>query len=342
VITAALPGPQPIAERDAVDAEIFAREVLPGYRPVVLRRQVANWPAVAAGSRGPRAAATYLTRFAGQKAADVMIGPPEVAGRFFYAEDVRGFNFARRQVPLSVLIAQLMKLADQPDGYSLYAGAAAADDHLPGWAGENGLGLPLPGARARVWIGNKSHISTHYDVSDNIACVVAGRRRFTLFPPEQIDNLYIGPLDVTVAGQPASMVDLTAPDLERYPRFIEAMRHALSAELEPGDAIFIPALWWHDVQALGSLNVLVNYWSEPSDGVSPFPALIHALMAVRDLPAPEKAAWRAWFDHYVFADNAVMRPAEHLPDHARSILGPASPGRTARLLHFLQRALGPS
>ena len=32
------------------------------------------------------------------------------------------------------------------------------------------------------------------------------------------------------------------------------------ADLEPGDAIYIPALWWHAVQATGELNVLVNYW----------------------------------------------------------------------------------
>ena len=336
---AALPEPQPIAERGAVDAETFAREVLPGYRPVVLRGQVADWPAVAAGSAGPRETAAYLARFAGPKPTDVMIGPPAIAGRFFYAEDMRGFNFARQQVPLPALIARLVKLLDEPDGYALYAGAAAADDHLPGWAGENALGLPLPGARARVWIGNESHISTHYDVSANIACVVAGRRRFTLFPPEQIDNLYVGPLDVTVAGQPASMVDLTAPDLERYPRFAEAMRHALSAELAPGDAIFIPALWWHSVRSFGPLNVLVNYWAEPAEGVSPFPALIHALLAVRDVPAPERAAWRAWFDHYVFAEDAEAQTGEHLPDHARSILGPASAERTAKITQFLMRAL---
>src|SRR3546814_2525666 len=56
------------------------------------------------------------------------------------------------------------------------------------------------------------------------------------------------------------MVDLAAPDLTRYPRFAEALAHAMTAELEPGDAIYIPGLWWHDVQAAGPFNVLVNYW----------------------------------------------------------------------------------
>jgi hypothetical protein len=222
---------------------------------------------------------------------------------------------------------------------AVYAGAAAAPDYLPGWAEANPLGLGLQDATARVWIGNATHISTHYDVSNNIACVVAGARRFTLFPPDQIDNLYIGPLDVTVAGQPASLVDLNAPDLARYPRFAEALRHAVTAELEPGDAIFIPSLWWHNVQASGPLNVLVNYWSEPTGDVSPFPAMIHALLAIRDLPAAERAAWRGWFDHYVFGEDAATRAADHVPPHAAGILGPASSERTDKIAQFLIRAL---
>src|SRR5579875_1115641 len=141
---AAVPAPVPIAERGAVDAETFAREILPGYRPVVLRGQVAAWPAVAAGRAGPREAAAYLARFAGPRPTDVMIGPPAIGGRFYYADDMRGFNFTRQQVPLPALIARLLALLDRPDGYALYAGAAAADDHLPGWTAANALDLPLP------------------------------------------------------------------------------------------------------------------------------------------------------------------------------------------------------
>ena len=66
--------------------------------------------------------------------------------------------------------------------------------------------LPPELARPRIWLGNRSEVSAHFDLSDNIACVVAGRRRFTLFPPDQVANLYVGPLDHTMAGQPASMV----------------------------------------------------------------------------------------------------------------------------------------
>ncbi len=337
-IAAALPDIAPLPERGAIDAETFACEIVPAGRPVVLRGQVADWPAVAA-SASPRETAAYIAGFASDRPVEVMIGPPEIAGRFFYRDDMRGFNFTREKVPVPALLAKLIELAetDQP-APALYAGAAAAADHLPGWADANPLPLPAPAAVPRVWIGNATHVSTHYDVSSNLACVVAGRRRFTLFPPDQIADLYVGPLDITMAGQPTSMVDLADPDLERYPRFAEALTHAMTAELGPGDAIYVPSLWWHDVQAAGPLDVLVNYWwGHPA--LSPFPALVHALVAMRDLPAAERAAWRGWLDHYVFGEEAGA-VADHLPQYARTVLDAPSPERADYIRTYLLRSLG--
>jgi hypothetical protein len=59
-------------------------------------------------------------------------------------------------------------------------------------------------ALASIWIGNRTRIAAHYDLPDNVAVVAAGHRRFTLFPPEQVRNLYVGPVDFTrrPAGQP--------------------------------------------------------------------------------------------------------------------------------------------
>lgn len=331
-----------VAERPAVDADTFAREVVSGYRPVVLRGQVAHWRAVAAGQAGPRATAEYLAGFGGGTPLEVLIGPPEIGGRFFYADDsLAGFNFHRQQVSIGALVAELLRYAEsaEPRPHALYANAATAPEHLPGWEAANPLALGID-APARLWIGNASSIATHYDTSINIACVVAGRRRFTLFPPDQLPNLYVGPLDHTMAGPPSSMVDPDAPDLARHPRFADALAHAEVAELEPGDAIFIPPIWWHHVRAFDRLNVLVNYWWEHRSGAA-FVALVHAIWAVRDLPDAEKAAWRGWFDHLVFAPDAG-RAADHLPDAARGIMGAASPERTSRIRQFLTGMLSRS
>lgn len=333
--------PGRVAERPAVDAETFAREVSSDYVPVVLRGQVDHWAAVRAGSGGDRAMAAYLAGFGGGQPLDVMIGAPEIAGRFFYDDDLTGFNFHRQKVALGQLLGQLVRYAedDAATPHALYANAATAPEHLPGWDAQNALGLPTGDAPARLWIGNATRVATHYDQSSNIACVVHGRRRFTLFPPDQIANLYIGPLDNTMAGPPSSMVDPEAPDLTRYPRFATALAHAQVAELAPGDAIFIPAIWWHHVSALDRLNVLVNYWWSHEETASPFGALVHALMTIRDLPPAQRAAWRGWFDHYVFAEDAINAGA-HLPEAARGILAAGSPARTERLRAFLIRLLG--
>jgi hypothetical protein len=330
--------PSAVPERGPIDAGTFVREVEPAYQPVVLRGQVADWPAVAAGRQGAAAVARYISGFDEGKPAEVIIGPPDIKGRFFYSDDMRGFNFRREQAPLSALLQELLRIADDAAPPALYAGAGAAPDLLPGWQTANPLPLPTPGATPRIWIGNATQVATHYDVSSNIACVIAGQRTFTLFPPTQIANLYVGPLETTLAGQPTSMVDPLAPDLDRYPLFAEAAKRALVAELAPGDALYIPSLWWHHVQAHSPLNVLLNYWWGIDDEAAPFPAMIHALLAIRDVPRAERDTWKAWFDHYIFGAGADT-VADHLPVDARGVLGLSSPSRTKLMREYLLRAL---
>ena len=141
----------------------------------------------------------------------------------------------------------------------------------------------------RIWLGNRITTPTHLDEWNNIGCVVAGRRRFTLFPPEQIENLYIGPLDFGHTGAPMSIVSLRNPDFERFPKFRAALDAAVTAELQPGDVIIIPPLWWHHVESLESFNVLVNYWwhdnaEDIARADSGFDALLHGIVSIRALP----------------------------------------------------------
>jgi hypothetical protein len=223
---------------------------------------------------------------------------------------------------------------------SIYMGSTPTEQMLPQFAAENPMPLLDPAvAGPRMWVGNDSRVAPHYDESDNVACVVGGRRRFILFPTEQVANLYVGPIERTIAGQPVSMVDLDAPDYERFPKFREAERHALVADLEPGDAIYIPALWWHAVQARGEVNVLVNYWwtDHALDAGSPMHALGHGLLTVSHLPEHKREAWRVLFNHYVFKTGG--EPAEHIPERARGILGRSTPELRRMIKQFLMRAL---
>lgn len=314
-------------------------EILGSPRPLVLRGLVDGWPMTDAGRRSHAEAMAYLKRFdRSQAPVTVMVAPPEARGRFAYDDDVIGLNSRQEQVPLQVVLDTLLKYAGQADAPGIYVASATIDTWLPGFRAENAIDLGVRDPLASFWIGNRTVASAHQDLPDNLACVVAGRRRATLFPPGQLRNLHVGPLDLTPAGQPISLVDFSAPDLERFPRFAEAMAHAQVAELGAGDALFIPSLWWHHMEALEDFNMLVNYWwrQSPAWMDTPMDALMHAILCVRDLPPTQREAWKEIFRHYVF--DADESTASHIPEAARGVLSPLDEARARRLrARLLQR-----
>ena len=237
--------------------------------------------------------------------------------------------------------SQVLRYAQFPKSPAVAAQSALIRDCLPGFADENRLTVVNANVLPRIWLGNRITTPTHVDEWNNIGCVVAGRRRFTLFPPEQIANLYIGPLDFAPTGAPMSLVSLRNPDFARYPKFHEALQTAQSAEVGPGDAVFIPPLWWHHVESLEPFNALVNYWwhEEAGDGAladSGFEALLHAILGIRALPPATRRAWGAFFEHYVFGDEAEA--TAHIPAQRHGILGELSAEQLAGLrLHLTKK-----
>jgi len=177
----------------------------------------------------------------------------------------------------------------------------------------------------RAWIGNGARVQTHFDLADNVVVVVAGRRRFTLFPPEQLANLYIGPFHETLAGVPVSIADIEASDLERFPRLAQALACAEVADLEPGDALFIPYGWWHHVRSTGYLAMLVNFWwnDGPPHLKDPWGTLYLTMLTVRDLPERYREVWQNLFSHYVF--KADGEPGAHLNPDDRGLMRPFVP-----------------
>lgn len=333
-----LPIQRQVEETWPADARYFDAEIRTRFEPVVIRGAARHWPAIAAGRESDEALVDYLKQMDRGKPAEVLIGPPEIEGHFFYDAAMSGCNFQKRYGSLSGLLDKLLSLRDEERPIALYAGAAGIDEHLAGWAEQNRLPFALPDATPRIWIGNRTRVATHFDETSNVAVVVSGRRRFTLFPPDQLENLYAGPFHFTIAGPPVSMVDLEHPDFERFPKFAEALPHGRIADLEPGDALFIPPIWWHSVKALCRFNILVNYWWGDRQNLSPLGALNHAMLAVRDLPAAERAAWRTWFEHYVFGDDAP-HAADHLPVNVRGVAGASSASNREAFLRYFRDAL---
>lgn len=326
-----------VAAQGLQSPQQFLDQVASACRPVVIRGLVNDWPAVAAARQSAATLGDYLLRFDSNEQAEVFIGEPQIAGRYYYTNDLKGFNFERCQMAFGDALNQMVAGSGQPGHRSMYMGSSPTDLYLPGFSQQNPMRLLSPSVSARIWLGHASNVAAHYDTLDNIACVVAGTRRFTLFPPHTISKLYVGPIDHNMAGQPVSLA-AAANDDERYPLFREVRDEALVAQLDAGDAIYIPKLWWHQIEALGDFNALVNYWWD-AFGIADQPsvALLLSMITIAERPPAERQAWKAFFDHYAFRTRG--HPLAHLPPEQHGALGPLLPDNYTRIRAYILRAL---
>lgn len=332
---------KPIAEYHQLTPEQFFNDIAPNQKPIVIRGFAEHWPMVAAAKQGHIAFTQYLLRFYRGEKASMVVAPPAANKRFFYNEDMTGVNYLQGEERVDLFLGRMLELVDREVYPAISMQNATTNHILPGLVADNPSSF-FPELVPRLWVGNEGIVSAHYDGSDNIACVVAGTRRFVLFPPEQTKNLYPGPLNFTPAGAPTSLVDLNNPDLEQYPLYKTALDNAYSATLEPGDAIFIPILWWHHVESLSKVNGLVNYWwngASASTSVSPsvIDSLNLALIAMRELSPKQRQAWRHLFDHYVFKKE--VDPGSYIPEQHQQLLGQLTPEQVKTWKHYFVEML---
>ncbi|MEX0915179.1 MAG: cupin-like domain-containing protein [Wenzhouxiangellaceae bacterium] len=309
-----------IREADGADPGRVLAETNGRAEPVVFRGLCSHWPLVE-NAADPEALERYLLAHYDGAPVTAFVGEPRNEGRIFYNDDVSALNFQQIRSRLDEVLSRIRQASAQSPAPTIYMGSMALDLCLPGMKAANSLPTHDLAATVRIWIGNRSKVAAHYDVMDNVACVCAGRRRFTLFPPDQLANLYLGPIDLTPAGQQISLVDPDDPDFERFPRYADALARSQWAELEPGDAVYIPSMWWHQVNALSEFNILINHWwrDTPEHMGAPGDVLMHALLNLRGLPKRQRDAWRCLFDHYVF--DPPEDGLDHIPENSRGILG---------------------
>ena len=117
-------------------------------------------------------------------------------------------------------------------------------------------------ANAKLWVGQQGIVMPlHYDATDNMYVMAWGRKRAIIGPPGQLDTLYRYPNDHPLAG--SSMVNLTSPDLDRYPRFNQAQLQEVI--VGPGDILYLPAWWWHQFEQPFEDTAALNMWSRDRD-----------------------------------------------------------------------------
>ena len=136
------------------------------------------------------------------------------------------------------------------------------------------LPLKLPVTDWNLWIGPGGHTTClHYDPFDGVLVQLSGKKRVVLYPPSQLYNLY--PFHIlnhlkygAKLRSGYSQIYPDAIDEKAFPRVKEAQRHRYEVILNPGECLFIPAGWWHEVSTLGDgLVCSVNQFWNVSPGL---------------------------------------------------------------------------
>ena len=307
-----------LKEIDALDFNLDETKL---NSPFVIRDLANDWPLVKKSGESISEISKYLLYYYESNRVIAFANKYEDGNKFTYANSNNRKSFEQLESTLDLILETIEKSQAIENPGTIYMGSTSLDYVLPGFEKENTLLTEGIDPLKSIWIGNKTIVPPHFDVPDNIAFVCTGSRKFTLFPPEQIQNLYMGPIEFTPAGQPISMVDIENPDFTKHPNFKHAIESGLSATLNPGDAIFIPSLWWHQVESFGDLNILINYWwrNTPSFMGNPMDGLLHSLMSIRDLPDYQKEYWKNLFNYLIFdykEDNF-----SHIPEDIIGSLG---------------------
>lgn len=122
----------------------------------------------------------------------------------------------------------------------------------------------------RMWMGNGQIGPLHYDTTANLHGIVTGSKRFKLFAPSQLPLLY--PCSMFSKIPTMSEASLSAPDYVRFPRLRKAK--PLIVDLGPGDMLFLPPGWWHQVDT-PSPTISIDFPGEKSPELGrPFVRLI--------------------------------------------------------------------
>ncbi|CAM9181020.1 unnamed protein product, partial [Discosporangium mesarthrocarpum] len=156
------------------------------------------------------------------------------------------------------------------------------------------------------WLGSEgSHTPLHHDTYGlNLVAQLHGRKKWTLFPPEDTEHLY--PTRIPYEESSVfSQVDVRAPDLKRqvmnfstlypltvFPKFGKAKPVVIN--LVPGDALYVPKHWWHFVETQEtslSVNIWVDHPGDAEDRATESLARVLATSLARELMDEVGPGW---------------------------------------------------
>ena len=323
----------------AADFDRLAEE---GTGPLVLAGCLDGWPLRQAleAAGAPDLQIAELTRLIGPRRLHYTTIAPEQRGHLGYTADGTRTNFSftsGRKVPFAQFADALNATLGGEGRGAVYMQSAPLTGfpellpHVPD------LPYLTGGAEGyrQLWIGSGGHVvNLHFDPTHNLIAMLAGRKRVTLVPPDNMGNMYPAPLDCRLGDAIGSQVKLLDPDRTRHPRAAEELDKALVAEIGPGDVLYIPPMWWHHVESFG-LNVMINKWVLPvsSRHFTDLTAnIVRGLLLFDRLPPASRAGLRAAYSAALF--GAASLPALPPEDAA------APSRRLARAARLLDEAHG--
>ncbi|MGO2127647.1 MAG: cupin-like domain-containing protein [Pseudoalteromonas prydzensis] len=274
--------------------------------PIIITDLFSHWPSVTLAKQSPLVLLRSLVTQASAELVDTLIIDKQYKGLIGYTDNkFKNYTFEKHNAPLISVLKKLIINFNNQDSDTIAVQSALINECLPDFCIKNPAPNFLANVPPRIWLGNAATVPGHYDIEHNIALNLCGKRTFYLLPANEIKNLYVAPIDRAVAGPAISLVDFENPDFEKYPKFKAAKEKVLTASLEIGEALYIPPLWWHNVKAIDPVNILVNYWWDPTStksdlGLEATDSLLHSILTLRNLPESQRRAWQALFSHYVF------------------------------------------
>ena len=228
--------------QDAFLHQYYARNL-----PVVLAGAAAGWPAVA------RWTPDYLKQRIGDHMVQVQADRTSDPDYELYKDR------HARQMPFSDFLDRITR-ADGTgnDLYMTAYNASENDGALSAIRGDMGmidryLDPTADNRHGLMWIGPAGTVTPmHHDLTNNLLVQVVGRKVVKLVPAIQADAMYNHVHVFSALG------DIERPDFEaeRFPDFAQA--RVLDVALLPGDALFLPIGWWHQVRSL-DFSVTLTY-----------------------------------------------------------------------------------
>eukprot|EP00192_Tetraselmis_astigmatica_P013517 CAMPEP_0117695792 /NCGR_PEP_ID=MMETSP0804-20121206/28332_1 /TAXON_ID=1074897 /ORGANISM="Tetraselmis astigmatica, Strain CCMP880" /LENGTH=334 /DNA_ID=CAMNT_0005509895 /DNA_START=234 /DNA_END=1239 /DNA_ORIENTATION=- len=144
---------------------------------------------------------------------------------------------------------------------------------------ETMMGLKLQPRLCGLWVSSPGCVTPlHFDTCHGLLCQVRGQKRVWLADPTATRSLYINPAGH--ANPQSSRLNLLRwmqgdeAQLKAFPKAANVDWHEVI--LCPGQALYIPPLWWHHVETLAdaSVSVLLPFDPEPGELQHPCGSLL--------------------------------------------------------------------